>query len=397
MRSRVLIAFLCALAPTLLSIADPAAEPVFELEPLVLQDEGSAIPSVALPASITRLNRDDIQKASAQLSLNESLQTVPGVFALNPYNYAQDSRIAIRGFGARSDFGIRGIRLVVDEIPATLPDGQGGVDGVDLGSAGEIEIVRGPAAAIYGPASGGVIRIKTEAAPAVPFSELRMLGGSYGLFKSQFKGGYAKGPWNVLVSGAHLDYSGYRDHSRTQNSIFNTRIRYAFEDGAELTTVVNAIDYPVQDDPGGLTAAEVEADRRQARARNLQFDGGETVRQQKLGFAYRKPVSDTQALKIHGFLVNRDFANKLPFEDGGQVSFERLFAGLGARYAFGGETLRWTVGAEVGRQDDARKNYDNLDGDRGPLDLEQDEEVTNFGSFLASEWAVTDQLSLSAA
>jgi iron complex outermembrane receptor protein len=351
----------------------------------------------SIPAAVSVVNQAEIQEASAQLSLNESLQTVPGVFALNPYNYAQDSRIAIRGFGARSDFGIRGIRLVVDGIPATLPDGQGGVDGIDLGSAEKMAIIRGPAAAIYGPASGGVIRIETEEAPTTPFSQLRVLGGSYGLFKGQFKTGYAKGPWNILVSSAHLDYQGYRNHSRTENTAFNARVRYAFDDGGELTTVVNAIDYPVQNDPGGLTAAEVEADRQQARARNLQFDGGEQVRQQKLGFAYRRPVADSQTLKVHGFLVQRDFANKLPFPEGGQVSFERLFGGLGARYVLGGETLRWTLGAEVARQDDARKEHDNLNGDRGPLASEQDEVVTNLGSFVAAEWAVVDPLSLSAA
>lgn len=401
MRARFLIAVHCAVALVTLSsieaASDSVREPVYKLEPFVVRDRGLEAAPVSLPASVTRLDLEDIQKASAQLSINESLQTVPGVFALNPYNYAQDSRISIRGFGARSDFGIRGIRVVVDDIPATLPDGQGGVDGIDLGTAQEIEIIRGPAAAIYGPASGGVIRIKSEEAPATPFSELRMLGGSYGFFKSQFKAGYDEGPWNVLVGATRLDYSGYRDHSRTENSIFNTRLRYAFKDGSELTTVVNAIDYPMQNDPGGLTAGEVEADRRQARDRNLQYDSGEEVRQQKLGFAYRRAISDNQALKVHAFLVNRDFANRLPFVEGGQVSFERRFAGLGARYAFGGETVSWTLGAEVGRQDDARKNYDNPDGAQGPLDLEQDEEVINFGSFLAAEWTPADQLSFSAA
>ena len=373
------------------------AGPVFELEPIIVRDEAAERSFLALPASVTRLDEDDIQKASAQLSLNESLQTVPGVFVLNPYNYAQDSRIAIRGFGARSDFGIRGIRLIVDGIPSTLPDGQGEVDGLDLGSAREIEIIRGPASAIYGPASGGVIRIETEAAPMVPFSELRMLGGSNGLFKGQFKSGYAEGAWNVLFSATRLDYEGYRAQSRTENTAINARLGYAFEDGGDLTAVIHVIDYPVQDDPGGLTAAEVVANPRQARAANLQYDGGESVQQQKLGLTYRRPVSDTQALRVHGFLVNRDFANKLPFEAGGQVGFERLYGGAGASYAFGGENLRGTLGVDIARQEDARKNYDNLDGVRGPLALDQDEEVTNFGAFLALEWSVTDQFSLSGA
>lgn len=385
----------CAMAED--SDAPAATYPVFQLEPIIVREDGLALPPLSLPASVTLLDREAIQQASAQLSLNESLQTVPGVFALNPYNYAQDSRIAIRGFGARSDFGIRGIRLIVDGIPATLPDGQGGVDGIDLGSAEAIEIIRGPAAAIYGPASGGVIRVQTESAPSMPFTELRMLGGSYGLFRTQFKAGAAEGPWNVLVSASHLDFEGYRANSRTENTAVNARIRRGFEDGSELVAVVNAIDYPVQDDPGGLTLAEFKADPRQARARNLQYDSGEAVRQQKLGFTYRRPFSDTESLQLHAFLVNRDFANKLPFTDGGQVSFDRLYGGTGFRYAFGGEALRWVVGSEIGLQADARKNYDNLDGDRGPLALEQDEDVTNWGSFMASEWSVSESLSLSAA
>jgi iron complex outermembrane receptor protein len=373
------------------------ARPVFELEPLVVSGSELGRAPLALPASATLLDREQIQRASAQLSLNESLQTVPGVFALNPYNYAQDSRIAIRGFGARSDFGIRGIRLIVDGIPATLPDGQGGVDGIDLGSAEAIEIIRGPAAAIYGPSSGGVIRIATESAPRQPFTELRLLGGSDDLWRTQFKAGTGKGPWNILVSASHLDYGGYRENSRAENSAFNARVSRRFADGAELTTVVNVIDYPVQDDPGGLTAAEVAEDPRQARARNLQFDGGESVRQQKLGFTYRRPLADMQSLQVHAFLVNRDFANKLPFRDGGQVRFERRYGGAGARYAWGGDVLSWTAGGEVGLQSDARRQFDNLDGETGPLALKQDEEVVNLGSFLAVEWRVVETLRLSGA
>ncbi len=373
------------------------AGPIFQLEPIIVRDEGVERFLLALPAAVTRLDAAAVQQASAQLSLNESLQTVPGVFALNPYNYAQDSRIAIRGFGARADFGIRGIRLIVDGIPSTLPDGQGEIDGLDLGSVSRMEILRGPAAAIYGPASGGVIRIETEAAPAVPFAELRLLGGSHGLFKSQFKSGYAAGPWNVLVSAGQLDFEGYRANSRTENRVFNARLGYTFDDGAALTAVIQAIDYPRQDDPGGLNAAEVAANPQQARAANLQFDSGESVRQQKLGVSYQRTRADDQAWRIHGFLVQRDFANKLPFQSGGQVGFDRIYGGAGASYAFGADPLRWTVGADIGRQEDARENYDNLNGTRGPLALAQDEVVTNFGSFLGSEWVVAEGLSLSGA
>lgn len=350
-----------------------------------------------VPAAVSFVDRETIQKASAQLSINEALQTVPGVFVLNPYNYAQDSRIAIRGFGARSDFGIRGVRVVVDGIPATLPDGQAGVDGLDLGSAASIEVIRGAAASIYGPASGGVIRIETEDAPSRPFAETRITAGDYGLLKSQFKAGWADGSWNVLVSSSYLDYEGYRENSQTRNKALNAKLRYTLESGAELTTIINAIDYPVQDDPGGLTAAEVAVNPRQARARNLQFDGGESVRQEKLGFAYRQPLAEAHELRLHGFAVERDFANRLPFTDGGQVRFERLYYGGGASYAFTGEPFRLVAGVELGYQDDARENYDNLNGAEGPLALDQDERVLNFGSYLTGELALPGEVTLSAA
>jgi iron complex outermembrane receptor protein len=111
-------------------------------------------PNLKVPFAVSRIDADRLQTASTQLALDESLQTVPGVYVLNPYNFSQDSRIAIRGFGARANFGIRGIRLVIDGIPATTPDGQGSVDGIDLGSAQSMEILRGPSSALYGASSG---------------------------------------------------------------------------------------------------------------------------------------------------------------------------------------------------------------------------------------------------
>lgn len=367
------------------------------LDPVVVEATRLEAPLEAIPAAVSVIDQAEIQKASAQLSINEALRTVPGVFVLNPYNYAQDSRIAIRGFGARSDFGIRGVRLVVDGIPATLPDGQAGVDGIDLGSASRIEVIRGPAASIYGPASGGVIRIETEDAPQQPFAETRFTVGDYGLFKSQFKAGWAEGPWNLLVSSSYLDYEGYRANSRTENTAFNAKLRHRWEDGSEFTTIVNLIDYPVQDDPGGLTATEVAEDPRQARARNLQFDGGESVQQQKLGFRYTRPLAVGHELRLHAFSVTRDFANKLPFKDGGQVRFDRLFFGGGASYAYNEAPFRLVAGLDFGEQNDARENYENLNGTQGSLVLDQDEQVQNLGLYATGEWALMEELTLSAA
>ncbi len=370
---------------------------VVELAPVIVEATRLEAPIGAIPAAVSVVGRSEVQDASTQLAINEALRTVPGVFVLNPYNFAQNSRIAIRGFGAQSNFGIRGVRLVVDGIPATLPDGQSGVDGIDLGAVEQIEIIRGPAAAIYGPAAGGVIRIKTEDPPARPFGEVRLTQGSYGLERSQFKAGWSEGPLGMLISGTHLDYEGYRENSRVVDDSLNVKLRYQFEAGGELTTVINLTDSPTQRDPGALTAAEVADNPRQARDRNLQFDAGERVRQEQVGVDYRQPLAEAHELRLQGFVVQRDFANKLPFVDGGQVSFDRLYYGGGASYSYRSEFFRIVGGGEFGQQSDARKNYDNLLGQRGPLALDQDEDVLNLGAYFLSEISLPREVTLSAA
>jgi len=350
-----------------------------------------------IPAAVSRAGRESIQRATQQIAIDEALETVPGVFVLNRYNFAQDTRIAIRGFGARADFGIRGIQMIVDGIPATTPDGQGGVDGIDFGSAESIEVLRGPAAALYGAASGGVIRVRTEDGPPRPFVEARATVGEHDFAKAQFKAGGRRGALNYLVHGSRLTFGGFRENSRTENTKFNAKLGYAFGPDTELTVVANAVDIPVQDDPGGLTRAEARADRDQARARNLAFDGGERVEQQKLGWTLRHGWGERHELRVRNYYVRRDFANKLPFTDGGQVTFDRFFFGGGVQYDFSGAAWRFTAGLDAGRQIDDRQNFDNRSGARGPVALDQEETVTSLGAFVRQRFEIAPGWSVSGA
>ncbi|MEL7450493.1 MAG: TonB-dependent receptor, partial [Pseudomonadota bacterium] len=145
--------------------------------------------AVEVPAAVSVVGRDDVQLARQQLGLDESLAAVPGVFMQDRYNFAQDLRVAIRGFGARSAFGIRGVKIIVDGIPETLPDGQGQVDAIDLGSISQVEVIRGPSSSLYGNASGGVINITTEPGPEVPYTEARLSFGEDDFSKYQLKAG----------------------------------------------------------------------------------------------------------------------------------------------------------------------------------------------------------------
>lgn len=378
--------------------ADPEkAESVEILPPLTVSTTRMERPLNEVPTAITRIDAESIQRANLQIALDEALEAVPGVFVLNPYNYAQDTRIAIRGFGARSDFGIRGIRLIVDGIPATTPDGQGEVDGLDLGSAASMEVLRGPASALYGSASGGVIRIETESGPPVPFMETRLSAGSDGFLSTQFKAGGQEGPLNYLVSAGYLDFDGFRDNSATRNTRLNGKLEYIVDATMRLRLVFNVIDFPQQDDPGGLTRAEAEADPRQARQQNLDFDSGESVTQQRVGLVHFWDFNASHALESRLHYTRRDFANKLPFQPGGQVTFDRDFFGGGVLYRYTGDRLRLSTGLDFDRQQDARRNYDNLNGQQGDLDLDQDEDVQSLGLFLSQAYALHEDLVFSAA
>ena len=179
-----------------------------------------------VPAAVGVVEQDSIQKARQQLSIDESLTLIPGLFMQNRYNFAQDLRIAIRGFGARSSFGIRGIKILVDGIPETLPDGQGQVDSIDLGSAARIEVLRGPSSSLYGNASGGVISVTSEAAPDSPFVEGRLAVGEYDYQKYQVKAAGQSGKFGYLASLSDTEIDGFRDHSEAENTQFSGRLRY---------------------------------------------------------------------------------------------------------------------------------------------------------------------------
>ena len=351
-----------------------------------------------IPAAISVITKDDIQRARQQLALDESLAAIPGVFIQSPYNFSRDQRIAIRGFGARSPFGIRGVKIIVDGIPESLPDGSGQSDAIDLGSTEQIEVIRGPSSSLYGNASGGVINITSERGPATPFVESRLSVGDYDFNQVQLKAGGDTGRINYLLNVSKLQFDGYRAHSKTENTLLNARITYAVDDESELGIVLNATDQPVAEDPGGINLAQAQADPASARQRDVDFDSGETLEQQRFGLTYRKSFGERHEIRLRNHYVWRDFANRLPFTGGGSTQFERFYVGGGASYAYNGELLgqpnSLIVGLDVDRQDDDRQRYDNNMGTLGPLIADQVELVTNIGLFLQNEIQLTDKVAL---
>jgi iron complex outermembrane receptor protein len=351
------------------------------------------------PAAVSVVEEDDIQLARQQLALDESLSRVPGLFMQNRYNFAQDLRLSIRGFGARGQFGIRGVKVLVDGIPETLPDGLGSVDSIDLGATSQIEVIRGPSSALYGNASGGVISLTSEGGREVPQAELRVAAGGYDFAKSQLKFGGETGRLNYLVSVSDQELEGYRAQSNYENKLLTGRFDVDLGNDRSLLTVANFTDQPVSDDPGGLTAAVAPVNPRSAAPNNVLFDAGESLEQQRIGFVYTTPAGERGTITARNYYAWRDFGNLLPVLSQGQVDLERDFVGGGVSYRYDGFWLdrpnRFITGVDFDDQSDDRLRYDNVNGVRGPLGFDQNEHVQSYGVFLQNELSVSERVQLS--
>ncbi len=347
-----------------------------------------------IPAAISTVGQDEIQLDSEQLGIDESLNLVPGLFMLNRYNFAQDIRASIRGFGARSSFGIRGIKIIVDGIPETLPDGQGSVDGIDIGSARRINVIRGPASSLYGNASGGAILVESEQGPVIPFAEARITVGDFDFDKLQIKTGGESGNLNYLINLSDTSIDGYRDHSEFGNTQFNGRFEYQLSNSTSLLTTVHHTDQPMANDPGGITAEDAADNPEQARDRNVTYDAGEALEQTRLGVLYKSSLGEGRNLEARVYNTSRDFSNKLPFEGGGAVKLDRDFTGGGLKYIVSGNLAdkrnRLLAGLDYDRQDDDRSRFDNMEGVIGAKTFDQNELVTSLGVYLQNETRLND-------
>lgn len=349
--------------------------------------------------SLSLIDQERIQNGTQQLGLDEALAGVPGLYMQNRYNFAQDLRISLRGFGARSGFGVRGVKVIVDGIPETLPDGQAQVDSIDLGSAQRIEVLRGPASSLYGNSSGGVIAVQSELGMRDPFVEASLSAGELGYSKAGIKTGGQAGNIDYLLNLSHLELEGYREHSDARGSILNSKFGIPLAGGDDrLTVSFNYSDQPRSDDPGGINQTQAESAPTTARDANLQFDAGEALDQQRIGLVYER-VRDAGTLTLRNYYTFRDFAGKLPFNGGGIVEFDRFVYGVGAQYQFGdvlADGWDFVVGADIDRQDDDRRRFNNDDGSYGSLSLEQREQVSGNAVYAQAAYAINDHWSLSA-
>ena len=389
------------LIPTLLA-GQASAQPDTELrvEPITVTASGLVRDRIDTPAAVSVVDEADLQSGRQHLQLDESLNRVPGTFFQNRYNFAQNLRLSIRGFGARAPFGVRGVRLRVDGIPETLPDGQSQVDTIDLETAEQVEVIRGPSSALYGNAAGGVVDVRTRSGPAEPYVQGRVTGGSYGFRRTGVMGGGESGNWNGHASAWHMNYDGYRDQSETEKMMFNGKASYQFSPGRELTTVFTAYDQPKGQDPGGLTREQVREDRRQAGDQAEALGSGQTVEQQRLGFSFSDAESLPGELSMTGFYTRRDFEQQLPSSFfPSLIEFDRDFYGFNTNYtddlSFLTIPVSYTVGFEVNEQRDDRQRFEvDEEGRREGQTQDAVETGTATGFFGQADLALTERLDL---
>ncbi|UYG00713.1 TonB-dependent receptor family protein [Halomonas sp. GD1P12] len=354
----------------------------------------------ATPAAVSTLGEDEIQRGQQRVRLDESLVRVPGVFVQNRDNFAQGQRIAIRGFGARAPFGVRGITVRVDGIPYTLPDGQAALDAIDLDSAERIEVIRGPSSVLYGNAAGGVIDITTADGRSDPGSSVRVEAGSDGYQKLSLQNGGQNGDWSHHVSLSGLNVDGYREQSSTEKYLLNAKLRRELGSERALTAIVNLLDNPRSEDPGALNAREVTRGRHLAAPNSVALDAHQNVDQQLVGLQYEDLSAGPGELYVKGFYARRDFEQQLPYVGDSRLGYERDYIGGSAEYhhaiELGTLPLDYVVGVDVARQEDDRfRNDVSGAGAVGEQVAREKQTATATGAFAQGDLGLTDRLTLS--
>jgi iron complex outermembrane receptor protein len=378
------------LTPALLAVL-AVASALAQEDAVVVTATRQPQPSLEVPASVDRIYGEEIRAGRPQVNLSESLGRVPGIVVQNRQNYAQDLQISSRGFGARATFGVRGIRLIADGIPATMPDGQGQASTFALGSAERIEVLRGPFSALYGNAAGGVIAIDTEDPPTDPVVEPSVFVGSYDTWKAALKFGGR----NALGEISRFDTGGYREHSAATRDQLNAKLRIE-----DLTIVANALRQPDSQDPGGLTRAQFEADPRQASPTAEPFNTRKTVNQDQAGLRFRHSLGGSRAFEATAYVGQREvrqflgFAGDFGLSSGGVVDLDRNYGGGAVRFSLNPTDLwRFSFGAEYERMDERRRGFVNDSGVAGALRRDEDDVVDSTDLFAQAEWRFAERWS----
>ncbi|BAS35216.1 iron complex outer membrane receptor protein [Klebsiella pneumoniae] len=408
-----------AALPALLLPLIAAAQAADE-QTMVVTAAPTTVSELDTPAAVSVVNGDEMRQAAPRVNLSESLGAVPGLQVQNRQNYAQDLQLSIRGFGSRSTYGVRGLRIYVDGIPATMPDGQGQTSNIDIGSVDTIEVLRGPFSALYGNSSGGVINVTSQTGTQPPTVEASSYYGSFGTWHYGMKAtgavgdGSHAGDVDYTVSTNRFTTHGYRDHSGARKNLANARLGVRINDVSKLTLLLNSVDIKAND-AGGLTADEWRDNPRQS-PRGDQYDTRKNTRQTQAGLRYERQLSAQDDLSVMMYAGERETTQfqsiprtpqLKPSHAGGVIDLTRHYQGIDTRLTHRGELLvpvTLTAGLDYENMSERRKGYENFVmvngapqyGEQGALRRNERNLMWNVDPYLQTQWQLTDKLSLDA-
>jgi iron complex outermembrane receptor protein len=388
-----------------LIVASSMGIPVFgqTLDEVVVSASRNEQRSFDAPAAIRSIDRETIQGAGPQVSLSESLNRVPGLTILDRQNYAQDLQVSIRGFGARSAFGIRGIRLLVDGIPATTPDGQGQGSSISLTSTDHIEVLRGPLAQMYGNSSGGVIQAFTKEAPAEPEVGYQYYVGSYGMHRADYQFSGRAGIYGLVADYSTFSIDGYRDNSKTERKQFNGKISFDATEQLHVNVAVNQFDMPLAQDPLGLTRAQLQADPSMAGNGAAKYFVRKTVLQNQIGSSATYKIDQDRSVTSRLYYGTRDnlqyqVGTPGPNVNGAWTGLNRNYYGAGLQYnertVWGHTPIEWAGGYEFDRSRELRQAGASLLGQQATTTRREDNQSENSDFFLQGTAFATDMVSI---
>ncbi|MDP3811260.1 MAG: TonB-dependent receptor plug domain-containing protein, partial [Hydrogenophaga sp.] len=411
-RSLVATAVLLAWgAVGLAQTAEPDGGGAGALAPVVITGDGAWQQRWLAPGSIEVVDGDELRAGQLQINLSEGLGRVPGLVVRNRQNYAQDLQISVRGFGARAPFGVRGVRLYVDGIPASAPDGQGQAANFPIGSADRIEVIRGPFSALYGASAGGVIALYTQDGQRPAEWRSGLAAGSNGLwrFSTQLTGqtGSAAQPgWSYSLDVGQFATDGERAQSAASRATGNLKLSRAHEGGRTVLLLNRQTSRAL--DPLGLTRAEFDADPGQTTPVATQFNTRKTVSQTQLGLAWEQALGQGHRIELMGYGGQRRVRQfqaiptgaQIPAGSaGGVIDLARDYWGWNARWRLdrhydSGEHLTVSAGLASDRQTEERRGYENFIGPTlgvlGRLRRDETNRASTLDPYVQAEWRTPD-------
>jgi iron complex outermembrane receptor protein len=386
-----------------LCLAPASFAETLELDPSVITGSRSASPSFDLPYSVDSINQQQISEGQLGINASEVLSRVPGLVVQNRQNYAQDLQISSRGFGARSAFGVRGIKLIADGIPASTPDGQGQAATFNLDTAERIEVLRGPAATLYGSNAGGVIQMFSRDGEGPPRIGAETLVGSDGMSKNHLTAEGATDDVGFVLDASRMDTDGYRDHSAARRDQTFAKLNLKPDEDSKLALIYSSLEQNGTQDPLGQTWAAYKADPRSVTPAALTYNTRKSIDHQQVGLNYERYFGDA-TLQVNAYNGTRSVIQYLAIpkgtpgnnQGGGVVQFDRKFYGGSLRWlqpvhSVPGD-LTLIGGLDYDQSRDSRHGYQNFVGDqlgvKGALVRDEIDTARSLDPYVQANWVI---------